>query len=486
MRGRCFWVLAAAVLALAAFNLTYRVGNESLTEWDESLYATSAFEMLASGDWIVTTFNGATDYYNSKPPLNVWLIALSLKAFGPSLAAMRVPSIVAAWLTVLVLLWWSNRRFGPRVALFACMVLATCFGFLHVHSGRTDNPDALLALFFLLIAVTLDVSSERPWRRAWLGPLFAGVFLLKGMAILMPLLLVVIVEARRTFDMRRRWLPLAAAAALALVPASAWAVPRWQADGWMFFEKMFFQDFIALSTTAVENQNTSELFYLNILAKHHYDWIIAAIAVVVLFPPASWSAVRRSLAFWRSRDDRVWVLGFWSAIALLVPMAMRTNLPWYINPLYPMFALGVGWLLAYGFSGRPAPAHHRVLLIAMVVMAGTLAEAKLIWYSYNYRALERSAQGLLLAEAERLRGARVFGRWDRADAIVLKGIVRAETAAAVDVGEFLEQSAPGDYLVLPSTMDHDGLVERATNGRHTLYQRDREAEVRLEPDPRKD
>src|SRR3954462_1431148 len=98
MRGRRFGLFACAVLALAAFNLTYRLGNESLTEWDESLYATSAFEMLESGNWVVTTFHGETDYYNSKPPLNVWLIALSMKAFGPSLTAMRVPSIVAAWL----------------------------------------------------------------------------------------------------------------------------------------------------------------------------------------------------------------------------------------------------------------------------------------------------------------------------------------------------------------------------------------------------
>jgi hypothetical protein len=164
---------------------------------------------------------------------------------------------------------------------------------------------------------------------------------------------------------------------------------------------------------------------------------------------------------------------------------MRTNLPWYINPLYPMFALGVGWMLAYGFSSRPAPAHHRALLIAMVVMAATLAEAKLIWYSYNYRALERSAQGLLLAEAERLRGARVFGRWDRADAIVLKGIVRAETAAAVDVDEFLRHSAPGDYLVLPSSMAHDGLVGLASNGRHTLYRRgDETADARATEESR--
>jgi len=472
MRGRRFFGLAVAVLGLAAFNLTFRLGNESLTEWDESLYATSAIEMLESGNWVVTTFNGAADYYNSKPPLNVWLIALSLKAFGPSLTAMRGPSIVSAWLTVVVLLWWANRRFGPRVALFAGMVLATCFGFLHVHSGRTDNPDAPLALLFLLIAVTLDLASERPWRRIWLGPLFAGVFLLKGMAILMPLLLVVIVETSRRLDRRARWLPLAVALVLASIPMLAWGVPRWRADGTQFFERMFFQDFWALSTTAVENQSGSRLFYLNILLKHHYDWIVAALTVVILFPPTSWAPVRAALAFWRSRDERTRLLGYWPAIALLVPMVMRTTLPWYINPLYPMFALGVGWLLAYGFSGRDAPSHHRPLLIAMVVMAGVLAEGKLIWYSYNYRALERSVQGLLIAEANRMRGARVFGQWDRADAAVLKGIVHAQTAAAVDVTDFLQQSMPGDYLVLPADMDHDGLVRLASDGRHTLYRRD--------------
>jgi hypothetical protein len=288
----------------------------------------------------------------------------------------------------------------------------------------------------------------------------------------MPLLLVVIVETGRRMRTRERWLPLAAASILALVPTLAWAISRWNSDRLTFFERMFFQDFITLTTTAVEGHARSPLFYLDILVKHHYDWMIAALTVVILFPPASWAPVRAALAFWRSQSDRTRLLGVWTLIALLVPMVMRTNLPWYINPLYPMFALGVGWLLAYGFSGHQAPSHHRPLLIAMVVMAAVLAEGKLIWYSYNYRALERSVQGLLLAEAGRVRGARVFGHFDRADAIVLKGLVGAKVAAAGNLAEFLQQSEPGDYLVLPAGQDHDGLVQLATVGHHALYRRD--------------
>jgi hypothetical protein len=49
--GRRSWFMPAfAVLALAAFNLTFRLGSEIVTEWDESLYAITASEMVARGD----------------------------------------------------------------------------------------------------------------------------------------------------------------------------------------------------------------------------------------------------------------------------------------------------------------------------------------------------------------------------------------------------------------------------------------------------
>src|SRR6188472_2907303 len=74
--------LAALTLLLAALNIGYRLDREVVTTWDESLYAVSAAEMVRSGNWLVTTFQGDVDYYNTKPPLNIWLIATSFKLFG--------------------------------------------------------------------------------------------------------------------------------------------------------------------------------------------------------------------------------------------------------------------------------------------------------------------------------------------------------------------------------------------------------------------
>ena len=57
------------MLAIAAFNLFFRLDREIVTEWDESLYAIRAAETVTHGDWLATTLDGELDYYNTKPPL---------------------------------------------------------------------------------------------------------------------------------------------------------------------------------------------------------------------------------------------------------------------------------------------------------------------------------------------------------------------------------------------------------------------------------
>src|SRR5262245_61586823 len=88
---RRYSLCAASILLLALFNLTYRLSREFVYEWDESLYGISAWEALTKGSWLGTTFFGRLDYYNSKPPLMVWLIAATFKLFGPNLVSLRLP-----------------------------------------------------------------------------------------------------------------------------------------------------------------------------------------------------------------------------------------------------------------------------------------------------------------------------------------------------------------------------------------------------------
>jgi 4-amino-4-deoxy-L-arabinose transferase-like glycosyltransferase len=469
---RHFPALALLVLGLAAFNFTYRLDREIVTDWDESLYAISASEMAASGQWIGVTYLGQLDYYNSKPPLNVWLISLAFKALGITLWSLRLVSVMAALLTVFAIIIWGRRCFGAAVGLMAGVVLSTTFGFLYVHAGRSANTDALFTLFVLLTAIVLWAADENPWQQLWLGPLLAATFLLRGMAVLMPFSMVACVRVWRGSRSRMPLMGTLATVAFFAAPVVFWAVARWRLDGWRFFEILLGYDFIARTRSVLEGHDGTPLFYLYILAKHQYDWLLAAIAAVLLFP-LPWHRIRT--AFRRDANSRDVVLTAWMANALLIPTAMPTKLPWYLNPFYPVFALGIAWLLINCLTVAGTAPHLRRRGVALAVIVAAMfgvAEAKLHWYSFHYRDLRRSTQGLLLAERQRLQGRRVFcSRFYRGEAFVLGSLLRTDRQLTEDLGEFLRDSRTGDYWLSPKPAMHADLELIRSNGHHWLFRR---------------
>ena len=268
-------------------------------------------------------------------------------------------------------------------------------------------------------------------------------------------------------------MPLSAATAVAAIPIVLWGVARWRVDQHLFFERMFFQDFIDLSTSVLDNHGGSPLFYLTVLIKHQYDWLVAVAAVALLYPPASWRSFASRLAFWRSPNECVVVLGTWTTLAFIVPSIMQTKAAWYINPFYPTFALGVGAVLSYGFSQLDGPRDKRMLLTAAFVMALIVAETKVFWYSDHFRALDRTSQGGLRAEADRLKGARGYNTsWELAELFVVRGLVQARPET-MTIEEFVMQAGPMDFILLPGNVTHPSLIRVAVRGSHGLYQRHR-------------
>jgi len=109
-----------------------------------------------------------------------------------------------------------------------------------------------------------------------------------------------------------------------------------------------------------------------------------------------------------------------------------------------------------------------VIVAAMLVVA----EAKLQWYSFHYRDLRRSTQGLLLAERNRLQGRRVFcSRFYRGEAFVLGSLLRTDRHLTEDLGEFLRDSRAGDYWLSPKPAMHAEVELIRSNGHHWLFRR---------------
>jgi 4-amino-4-deoxy-L-arabinose transferase-like glycosyltransferase len=309
--------------------------------------------------------------------------------------------------------------------------------------------------------------------RVWLGPLLAAAFMLKGMGVLMPAAIVLVVELLRRKESRPPVRPWLVAAALFAIPVGAWAVARWQVDGTAFFKVLFGYDFIARTVGVIEEHPGSWLYYLDVLQRNHYDWLIAGIAAIVLVPgPRRW--IVEQLRLWR-RDDRVLICGTWMGLTLLIPTVMQTKLPWYLNEFYPVFAIATACLIVRGLTRVPmpsAPQGRQIALAAVVVMAAAVAEGKLIWYSFEHRDLAHSVQGLILGERDQLIGQRVFRQhWDRAETFVLSELVGAEQHDAPTLDVFMTESCAGDYLLASAALDLPELELIREGDTERLYRR---------------
>jgi len=450
------------------------LNRESVGEWDESLYATSAWEMTHSGNLVGTTFDGTLDYYNSKPPLNVWLIAVFFSWFGTSLFTLRLASATCGWLTVWVLQRWTKRAFGPVVSLVSSLVLASAFGFLHEHAARSGNADAPLTLLFLLAVVVMWTSYDNSRRLIWLGPILAGVFLLKGLAVLQPLLFIALVGTVATRSARAGspWKPLLAAAATFLLLVSAWLVARWRVDGWHFFRQMVAYDLLGTSLTTLEGHAHGPLYYFDVLQRYHYEWL-SALLLVGLVARRAWRTWVREVAMsLRARQPLAVIVMAWVVATVALPTVLQTRIAWYLNPFYPLFATLVGLVFARALEATWTMSRVRQGAIwAAVIAALVVAESKTIWRLYRVTNLDTSVQGLLLSSTRPDQGQRVFrDRHVRSEAFVVRALCHAEFRVTDGVPGRPADARPGDLVV----REGDGLfADLRLLGRadgHSVYQ----------------
>src|SRR5690606_2040562 len=104
----------AVVLVAAAALLLVGLGDAPLRPYDEGLYARLARNALAHGEWLhAVDADGSFSEDFSKPPLSLWLTALSFRVFGVSMAALRLPFALGMLAVVVIAVAFGTRARGP-------------------------------------------------------------------------------------------------------------------------------------------------------------------------------------------------------------------------------------------------------------------------------------------------------------------------------------------------------------------------------------
>jgi 4-amino-4-deoxy-L-arabinose transferase-like glycosyltransferase len=179
------WARPALIALLVATAVLYLWGL-SASGWANSFY--SAAVQAGSTSWKAFFF-GSSDAGNSitvdKTPASLWLMALSVRAFGLSSWSILIPEALAGVAAVGLLYASVRRWFGSAAGLLAGAVMALTP--VAVLMFRYNNPDALLMLLLVAGAYAtiraLETASTR-WL-ALVGVLVGFGFLTKMLQALL-------------------------------------------------------------------------------------------------------------------------------------------------------------------------------------------------------------------------------------------------------------------------------------------------------------
>jgi 4-amino-4-deoxy-L-arabinose transferase-like glycosyltransferase len=174
-----------ALLALAAVLNLWALSQNA---WANEYYSAAVHSM--SGSWhnfLFGSFDSAGLMTVDKPPLALWVQALSVKAFGFNSLAILVPQALMGVASVGLLYDLTRRRFGRQAGFVAGLVLALTP--IAVAVSRHNNPDALLVLC-CVGAMWCFVRALEDGATKWL--VFAGVCIGLGFETKMGVALMVV------------------------------------------------------------------------------------------------------------------------------------------------------------------------------------------------------------------------------------------------------------------------------------------------------
>ena len=325
--------------------------------------------MIERADYVVPYFNNQLRL--DKPPLAYWAQAVSYRIFGENDFAARFPSVVAAALTALLICAWGVRTGGEKVGWWAAIIFTLSLQtFLHAKAAVADMWLVLFMTiahwsgFELIQRSTLNqgAAASKPSWAIWKSPFFvfysalALGFLAKGPIAWTPLLTVsAIIIHSRDWQLARRF-NILPGILLALAIVALWGIPALIQTYGEFFTVGIGRHVIGRSFATMEGHGANSFGMYLLLLPFYF------VTIFVSFFPWSIKLPWLTKNLWRGRDniDNYLITGV--AIIFAIFSLIKTKLPHYTLPAFPLLAL----LLARHWQGA-AVANRRSLFVTIAI-----------------------------------------------------------------------------------------------------------------------
>lgn len=366
MKKQNILLIDGIIVVLGAFLFLSGIGSVRLFDWDEINFAESAREMLVTGDWFNVQINFQSFW--EKPPLFIWMQALSMSVFGVGEFAARFPNAIMGIVTLLTLfhcgLRSEDRRFG---LLWTGLYAISFFPFIYFKTGIIDpwfNYFIFLGIYFFS-----RYADEEKTGQAALSGLFTGLavltkgpvgFLIFGLTFLVWL-------AVRKFRLKFRWRDVLVYLVMLALAGGAWFIAL-AATG----HGEVIQDFLVYQVRLFQTQDAGHGGF----PLYHF--------VVLLFgvTPASILAIstfRRSILAQEpeSRNKglfRWMMVSFW--VVLILFSIVRTKIIHYSSFCWFPLTYLAAWAVSRMMDGKLRfTAWHKTGLIGIAAAYGLILTA---------------------------------------------------------------------------------------------------------------
>ncbi len=347
-----FILVITGILLLSP--LFYKLNEEPLKRWDESLYAMVAYELAYHGKSLLAWDDWRGQNYSlpvTKPKTLFWMQAGFMKLLGyDSKLAIRLPSVIAsALLFIFIIGFFYKENKSVLLGVFICLVLVSIKSYMFHHVARSGDMDAFLLLFstmallyfYKFLNTDFDTKSYKYLYLACAS--MAGAVLFKDVAglLILPGMLLYTLYKRKLIELfKMRHLYYGVGIFFLIITPyflfEALTFPHYFHDLWVF-------DIGGRFATVLDENQHPFLFYFRLLftTGNHMPWI--------LFIPLSIVIV------WGIKNNPFKELIIFSLIVFfsftLFISFSKTKIAWYVAPVYPFLGIIAGVSIYYIFNG---------------------------------------------------------------------------------------------------------------------------------------
>jgi len=336
---------------------------------DEPRFASVALDMLRSGNWLIPHAGG--DFYQDKPPLHFWLMAIGYSLTGSLRAGFLLPSMLASLGTLWLVYDLIRRLHGRESARLTAITLVCCVHYVMTTRGAQIDATLIFFCTLALWGLLRHLLLGAPVAVALIGAFAAGLGVIDKAVGFLTLAL----------------LPLAALLAQRF---GAPAVPRatwWQVPVVFVLTIMLWLVPMLLHVASVGSPELiayrDELLFKQTVTRYAQAWhhIRPFYYYLVEVIPALWLPLS-ALLFWlvpRWRDDwrerriAVWLPLLWALLVILFFSLSTGKRGVYVLPALPALAMAAAPHLPQLFARQSVQRLSLALALLLLVPGVSVA-----------------------------------------------------------------------------------------------------------------